>query len=83
MLRDPVGYLDAGIPEGRPAYVILTRTQERATTGEGYLPYGGFARMSEALKASPLFRVVEENEHGLVLEHIADPAATTTVTADR
>ncbi|WP_245703697.1 hypothetical protein [Streptomyces lushanensis] len=76
MLKDPAGYLAEGIPDGRPAYVILTRTQERATAGEGYLPPGGFARMSAALKASPLFRVVEEDEHGLVLEHLPDPAAT-------
>ncbi|MFE1960164.1 hypothetical protein [Streptomyces sp. NPDC059479] len=85
MLRDPAGYLDAGIPDGRPAYVILTRTQERATAGEGYLPPGGFARMSAALKTSPLFRVVEENKHGLVLEHIPDSTETaaTAATADR
>ncbi|MFD7121239.1 hypothetical protein ACFWAA_29985 [Streptomyces sp. NPDC059922] len=70
MLRDPAGYLDAGIPDGRPAFVILTPSQEEATTGEGYLPPGGFDRMSEALKRSPYFRVVEESEHGLELEHV-------------
>ncbi|MEU3184287.1 hypothetical protein ABZ707_08740 [Streptomyces sp. NPDC006923] len=75
MLKDPAAYLDAGVPDGRPAYVILTPTQEQATTGDGYLPAGGFDRMSEALRRSPLFRVVEENAHGLVLEHV--PAAPT------
>ncbi|MFF8291160.1 hypothetical protein ACF068_18305 [Streptomyces sp. NPDC016309] len=69
MLRDPAAYLARGIPEGRRAYVILTRTQEEAVTGEGYLPPGGYDRMVAALRRSPLFRVVEENEHGTVLEH--------------
>ncbi|WP_406861292.1 hypothetical protein ABZO31_12895 [Streptomyces sp. HUAS MG47] len=69
MLRDPAGYLAAGIPEGRPAYVILTPTQEKAVIGEGYLPPGGFAKLRADLKRSPLFRVVEENEHGLVLAY--------------
>ncbi|MEU2155774.1 hypothetical protein ABZ532_12310 [Streptomyces sp. NPDC019396] len=69
MLKDPAGYLARGIPEGRPAYVILTPTQEKAVTGEGYLPPGGFAELKAALKQSPLFRVVEESEHGLVLVH--------------
>ncbi|MFE2038550.1 hypothetical protein ACFXBB_36080 [Streptomyces scopuliridis] len=72
MLRDPAGYLDAGIPDGRPAFVILTPSQEKATIGEGYLPPGGFDRMSEALKRSPYFRVVEEGEHGLELEHVPE-----------
>ncbi|QIQ04499.1 hypothetical protein [Streptomyces liangshanensis] len=76
MLKDPAGYLDAGIPPGRTAYVILTPTQEEATIGEGYLPAGGFARMSEALKRSPHFRVVEESRYGLVLEHVETPAPT-------
>lgn len=69
MLRDPADYLAAGIPEGRPAYVILTATQEEAVIGEGYLPPGSFATLRDALKRSPLFRVVEENEHGIVLVH--------------
>ncbi|ORT58649.1 hypothetical protein BKD26_17640 [Streptomyces sp. CB03238] len=69
MLRDPAGYLARGIPEGRRAYVILTPTQEEAVIGEGYLPPGGFATLTADLRRSPLFRVVEESEHGLVLEH--------------
>ncbi|WP_240106436.1 hypothetical protein [Streptomyces sp. MUM 203J] len=69
MLEDPARYLADGIPEGRPAYVILTATQEKAVTGEGYLPPGGFAALTEALRRSPLFRVEEENEHGVVLVH--------------
>ncbi|MFG2329312.1 hypothetical protein ACGFMM_06775 [Streptomyces sp. NPDC048604] len=69
MLADPAGYLSAGIPAGRPAYVILTPTQEKAVIGEGYLPPGGFAKLRADLKRSPLFRVVEENEHGLVLAY--------------
>ena len=73
MLKDPAGYLDAGIPDGRPAYVILTPTQEEATNGEGYLPPGGFARMRTALRRSPHFQVVEDNRYGLVLEHVQDP----------
>ncbi|WP_078887481.1 hypothetical protein [Streptomyces sp. NRRL S-118] len=70
MLRDPAGYLARGIPEGRRAYVILTPTQEEAVTGEGYLPPGGFDTLVAGLKASPLFRVVEESRHGLVLVHV-------------
>ncbi|MET9483229.1 hypothetical protein [Streptomyces sp. NPDC006638] len=76
MLKDPAAYLDAGIPAGRTAYVILTPTQEEATIGEGYLPAGGFARMTEALKRSPHFRVVEESRYGLVLEHVEPTAPT-------
>ncbi|MFJ5101046.1 hypothetical protein [Streptomyces sp. NPDC088554] len=72
MLKDPAGYLDAGIPAGRPAYVLLTPSQEKATIGEGYLPAGSFTRMSEALKRSPYFRVVEEGENGLFLEHVEE-----------
>ncbi|MEK9520429.1 hypothetical protein ACIOMM_18165 [Streptomyces sp. NPDC087908] len=69
MLKDPAGYLAGGIPAGRPAYVILTPTQGEAVIGEGYLPEGGFARLGVALKASPLFAVVEESRYGLVLRY--------------
>ncbi|MFE7778057.1 hypothetical protein ACFU5O_29990 [Streptomyces sp. NPDC057445] len=69
MLKDPAGYLARGIPEDRPAYVILTPTQEKAVIGEGYLPPGGFDTLRNGLKESPLFRVVEESGHGLVLEY--------------
>ncbi|MFE2600576.1 hypothetical protein ACFXCZ_29455 [Streptomyces sp. NPDC059396] len=75
MLKDPAGYLTEGLPDDRPVYVILTPAQDRATAGEGYLPAGGFARLRESLKASPRFRVVEESEHGLVLEHVPPEAA--------
>ncbi|MFD7442411.1 hypothetical protein [Streptomyces sp. NPDC059909] len=75
MLEDPAGYLARGIPEGRIAYVILTPTQEKAVTGEGYLPPGGFDTLTARLKASPLFRVVEESEHGLVLEYVPASAS--------
>ncbi|MFE5661823.1 hypothetical protein ACFQ9H_37240 [Streptomyces sp. NPDC056517] len=69
MLKDPAGYLAGGIPAGRPAYVILTPTQGEAVIGEGYLPAGGFDRLGTALKASPLFAVVEESRYGLVLRY--------------
>lgn len=69
MLRDPAGYLARGIPEGRRAFVILTPTQEEAVIGEGYLPPGSFDDLTADLKASSLFRVVEDSEHGLVLEY--------------
>ncbi|MFJ2936737.1 hypothetical protein ACIO8G_28740 [Streptomyces sp. NPDC087219] len=69
MLKDPAGYLAGGIPAGRPAYVILTPTQGEAVIGEGYLPEGGFDRLGAALKASPLFAVVEESRYGLVLRY--------------
>ncbi|GAA4916832.1 hypothetical protein ACFPM3_21240 [Streptomyces coeruleoprunus] len=72
MLKDPVGYLTAGIPEGRPAYVILTATQEKAVIGEGFLPADGFTTLRDALERSPLFRVVEENAYGIVLVHTPD-----------
>ncbi|MGW1883210.1 hypothetical protein [Streptomyces sp. NPDC001970] len=72
LLQDPAGHLARGIPEGRVAYVILTPTQEKAVTGEGYLPPGRFATLKADLKASPLFRVVEESEHGLVLRYVDD-----------
>lgn len=73
MLKDPARYLAAGIPEGRPAYVILTPTQEKAVIGEGYLPPGSFSTLRADLKRSPLFRVVEESEHGLVLAYRPPP----------
>ena len=40
MLRDPGDYLNGGIPEDCPAFIVLTRTQEAAVYGEGYLPPG-------------------------------------------
>ncbi|MGW2259804.1 hypothetical protein ACWCXE_18550 [Streptomyces sp. NPDC001780] len=84
MLKDPAGYLNAGIAAGRPAYVILTPTQEEATTGEGFLPVGGFARLTAALKRSPYFRTVEESRYGLVLQHVESARVTGTGTpADR
>ncbi|GFH37323.1 hypothetical protein [Streptomyces pacificus] len=69
MLADPARYLDDGIPPGTRAYVILTRTQDVYTAGEGLLPPGGFARLRDTLAASPLFTVVEEHPYGVVLEH--------------
>ncbi|MEV0963360.1 hypothetical protein AB0J25_12345 [Streptomyces sp. NPDC049910] len=69
MLADPARYLDDGIPPGTRAYVILTRTQDVYTAGEGLLPPGGFARLRDNLAASPLFTVVEEHPYGVVLEH--------------
>ncbi|CCA56100.1 hypothetical protein SVEN_2814 [Streptomyces venezuelae ATCC 10712] len=69
MLKDPASYLAGGIPAGRPAYVILTRTQGEAVIGEGYLPEGGFDSLRGALKRSPLFQVVEENTYGVVLRY--------------
>ncbi|MFE5797181.1 hypothetical protein ACFQ8C_32020 [Streptomyces sp. NPDC056503] len=69
MLKDPAGYLAGGIPAGRPAYVILTPTQAEAVIGEGYLPAGGFDSLIAALKASPLFGVVEEGRYGIVLRY--------------
>ncbi|WP_233518234.1 hypothetical protein [Streptomyces corynorhini] len=76
MLRDPAGYLDGGVPAGRPAYVLLTPSQDKATIGEGYLPAGGFTRLREALKRSPRFRVVEESAEGIFLEHIPERPGT-------
>ncbi|MEV4916061.1 hypothetical protein AB0K47_04525 [Streptomyces tirandamycinicus] len=69
MLADPARYLADGIPPGTRAYVILTRTQDVYTAGEGLLPPGGFARLRDRLAASPLFTVVEEHPYGVVLEH--------------
>jgi hypothetical protein len=69
MLKDPAGYLDAGIPPGTTAYVILTRTQDIYSAGEGLLPPGGFATLRARLSASPLFRVVEQHPYGIVLEY--------------
>ncbi|MFG3191737.1 hypothetical protein [Streptomyces omiyaensis] len=69
MLKDPAGYLAGGIPAGRPAYVILTPTQAEAVIGEGYLPPGGFATLTDSLKKSPLFAVVEESRFGVVLRY--------------
>ncbi|MFD4588698.1 hypothetical protein [Streptomyces sp. NPDC058434] len=69
MLADPARYLADGIPPGTRAYVILTRTQDVYTAGEGLLPPGGFATLRGELAASPLFTVVEEHPYGVVLEH--------------
>ncbi|MEI5008547.1 hypothetical protein RB196_15605 [Streptomyces sp. PmtA] len=69
MLADPARYLADGIPPGTRAYVILTRTQDVYTAGEGLLPPGGFATLRDELAASPLFTVVEEHPYGVVLEH--------------
>ncbi|MCX5412105.1 hypothetical protein [Streptomyces sp. NBC_00059] len=69
VLKDPAGYLSARLPAGTTAYVILTRTQDIYTAGEGLLPPGGFARLTRDLTASPLFRVVERTGHGVVLRY--------------
>ncbi|MEV6787551.1 hypothetical protein [Streptomyces sp. NPDC051098] len=69
MLKDPAGYLAAGIPRGTEAFVLLTRTQDIYSAGEGLLPAGGFATLRSRLEASPLFRVVEEHPYGVVLEY--------------
>ncbi|MER5894368.1 hypothetical protein [Streptomyces sp. NPDC001876] len=69
MLKDPAGYLSTRMPPGADAFVILTHTQDIYTAGEGLLPPGGFARLTRDLTASPLFRVVERTEHGVVLQY--------------
>lgn len=69
MLADPARYLADGIPPGATAYVVLTRTQDVYTAGEGLLPPGGFATLRARLSASPLFKVVEEHPYGVVLEY--------------
>ncbi|WP_399897270.1 hypothetical protein ACGH7X_22835 [Streptomyces sp. BBFR51] len=69
MLKDPAGYLADGIPPRTTAYVILTRTQDVYTAGEGLLPADGFARLRTELSASPLFRTVESHPYGVVLEY--------------
>ncbi|WP_425247747.1 hypothetical protein [Streptomyces sp. NEAU-NA10] len=69
MLKDPAGYLAGGIPPGTRAYVVLTRTQDIYTAGEGLLPAGGFETLRSKLSASPLFRTVESHPYGVVLEY--------------
>jgi hypothetical protein len=69
MLKDPAGYLAAGIPPGTRTYVILTRTQDIYTAGEGLLPTGGFETLRTKLTASPLFETVEVHPYGVVLEY--------------
>ncbi|MFI6288890.1 hypothetical protein ACIBCM_29790 [Streptomyces sp. NPDC051018] len=70
MLRDPAKYLADGIPSGVPAaIVILTRTQDVYSAGEGLLPPGGFDELREKLEASPLFEVIEDHPYGVVLEY--------------
>jgi hypothetical protein len=69
MLRDPARYLARGIPPRTKAYVILTRTQDIYTAGEGLLPAGGFQTLRSKLSASPLFRTVESHPYGVVLEY--------------
>lgn len=77
MLRDPARYLADGIPPGTRAYVILTRTQDIYTAGEGLLPAGGFQTLRSKLSASPLFRTVESHPYGVVLEYrpATDPSS--------
>ncbi|MEU3610836.1 hypothetical protein ABZ725_00765 [Streptomyces sp. NPDC006872] len=69
MLKDPAAYLAAGIPPGEKAYVVLTRTQDIYTAGEGLLPPGGFETLRRKLSVSPLFRTVESHPYGVVLEY--------------
>ncbi|MEU0300029.1 hypothetical protein ABZ252_11250 [Streptomyces sp. NPDC006175] len=69
MLKDPAGYLSTRLPPGTTAYVILTRTQDIYTAGEGLLPPGGFDTLTRDLAASPLFHVVERTGHGVVLRY--------------
>ncbi|WP_424922378.1 hypothetical protein [Streptomyces sp. wa53] len=69
MLQDPARYLSTRLPPGTTAFVILTRTQDIYTAGEGLLPPGGFAALTRDLTASPLFHVVERTGHGVVLRY--------------
>ncbi|MFD9876456.1 hypothetical protein [[Kitasatospora] papulosa] len=69
MLKDPAHYLATRLPPGTTAFVILTRTQDVYTAGEGLLPPGGFAALTRDLSASPLFHVVERTDHGVVLRY--------------
>ncbi|WP_307820479.1 hypothetical protein [Streptomyces silvae] len=69
MLKDPAGYLSTRLPPATTAYVILTRTQDIYTAGEGLLPPGGFAALTRDLTASPLFHVVERTGYGVVLRY--------------
>ncbi|MFI2505224.1 hypothetical protein [Streptomyces sp. NPDC018972] len=78
MLKDPAGYLADGIPPGTRTYVVLTRTQDVYTAGEGLLPPGGFETLRTKLSASPLFRTVESHPYGVVLEYRPAARATTT-----
>jgi hypothetical protein len=78
MLKDPAGYLADGIPPGTRAYVILTRTQDVYTAGEGLLPADGFETLRTALSASPIFRTVESHSYGVVLEYRPAARGTTT-----
>ncbi|MFF6792982.1 hypothetical protein ACFY9C_28375 [Streptomyces filamentosus] len=75
MLADPARYLADRIPPGAAVHVVLTRTQDVYTAGEGLLPSGGFALLRDRLKASPLFRTVEEQPYGIVLAYT--PSTTT------
>ncbi|HEY9439341.1 MAG TPA: hypothetical protein VIS29_11950, partial [Streptomyces sp.] len=70
MLKDPAGYLSTRIPRGATALVILTHTQDIYSAGEGLLPPGGFAALVRDLTTSPLFRVVERTEYGVVLRYV-------------
>ncbi|MFJ5557577.1 hypothetical protein ACIQCD_09150 [Streptomyces sp. NPDC093250] len=80
MLKDPARYLADGIPPGTRAYVVLTRTQDIYTAGEGLLPAGGFETLRTKLSASPLFRTVESHDYGVVLEYRPAARGTTTTT---
>ncbi|WP_188277365.1 hypothetical protein [Streptomyces sp. CBMA152] len=70
MLKDPAGFLVPQLPkDGRPAFVLLTRTQDIYTSGEGLLPPGGFQELRTKLEASPLFHVIDRNAYATVLEY--------------
>ncbi|MFI6474871.1 hypothetical protein ACIBL5_31955 [Streptomyces sp. NPDC050516] len=70
ILDDPVSYLAPQLPQdGRPAFVLLTRTQEIYIDSEALLPPGGFQELTAKLEASPLFRVTDRNAYGTVLEY--------------
>ncbi|MEK8143560.1 hypothetical protein NKH18_20375 [Streptomyces sp. M10(2022)] len=68
--QDPARYLSTRMPPGATAFVILTQTQDTYAAGEGLLPPGGFASLTRDLTASPLFRVIERTEYGLVLRYV-------------
>ncbi|MGW2302888.1 hypothetical protein [Streptomyces sp. NPDC001809] len=81
MLADPARYLADRIPRGVTAHVVLTRTQDIYTAGEGLLPPGGFATLRTRLKASPLFRTVEEHPYGIVLAFTPTTTGGTSIPA--
>ncbi|WP_210439615.1 hypothetical protein [Nocardioides xinjiangensis] len=76
IIENPVGTMTRWMSDTdtyRASYLIITRSQVAATTARGEIPGDGLLAIEQALRSSPLFRVVFENRDATVFTLAAAP----------